>query len=34
MENCAATARVLLYCSQITPSMSAEDCTVHQDSLA
>jgi hypothetical protein len=33
MENCAVTVRVLLQCSQTAPSMSAEDCTAHQDSL-
>jgi hypothetical protein len=33
MENCAATDPVLPCCSDIIPSMSAEDGTAHQDSL-
>jgi hypothetical protein len=33
MERCAATVRVLLHCSLTIPSMSAEDCTAHRDSL-
>jgi hypothetical protein len=33
MENCAATVRVLPLSSQTIPSMSAEDCTAHRDSL-
>lgn len=33
MERCAATAIPLLYCSDVVPSMSAEDCTARRDSL-
>jgi hypothetical protein len=33
MERCAATVRVLLHCSLTIPSMSADDCTAHRDSL-
>jgi hypothetical protein len=31
--NCAATASPLPCCSEPVPSMSAEECTAHQDSL-
>ena len=33
MENCAATASLLPCCSESMPSMSAEECTAHRDSL-
>jgi hypothetical protein len=33
MKNCAATVRVLLLGSRTLPSLSAEDCTAHRDSL-
>ena len=33
MERCAATVRVLPHGSLTIPSMSAEDCTAHWDSL-
>jgi hypothetical protein len=33
MEKCAATASPLPCCSDLTPSMSAEECTAHLDSL-
>ncbi len=33
MERCAATAFQLQACSNFVPSLSAEDCTAHQDSF-